>query len=62
MNHLASLVDAYVSWRIRRFGGAGIAGLAVESVRFQALPLGPGGAGGAVWGGNVRLVPTTRPR
>ena len=58
MNHLASLIDAYVSWRIRRFGGAGVAGLTVESVRLEALPQ----AGGLAFGGQVRLVPTPRGR
>jgi hypothetical protein len=57
MNHLASLIDAYVSWRIRRFGGAGVAGLTVESVRIQALPQPPHLGGGLVFGGYLRLVP-----
>ena len=57
MNHLASLIDAYVSWRIRRFGGAGVAGLTVESVRFEALPQATHLGGGLVFGGHVRLVP-----
>lgn len=57
MNHLASLIDAYVSWRIRRFGGAGVAGLTVESVRFEALPRPSPVGAGLAFGGHVRLVP-----
>jgi hypothetical protein len=57
MNHLASLIDAYVSWRIRRFGGAGVAGLTVESVRFEALPQPSHLGAGLAFGGHVRLVP-----
>jgi len=31
-NHLVSMIDAYVSVRVRRFGGAGMVGLRMESV------------------------------
>ena len=31
-NHLVSLIDAYVNVRVRRFGGAGVVGLSLESV------------------------------
>ncbi len=39
-NHLVSLIDAYVNVRVRRFGGAGVAGLRVEGVHTRFEPVG----------------------
>jgi len=39
-NHLASLVDAYVSVRVRRFGGAGVAGLRLDGVTTDVQTVG----------------------
>lgn len=60
MNHLASLVDAYVSLRIRRYGGAGVAGVSVEAVSVRMLPPAPvwGAAPRVAW--QVRLAPASR--
>lgn len=62
MNHLASLVDAYVTMRIRRFGGAGVGGVSVESLRLQIIPPPPlpGAEPQLAW--QVRLGPTPRRR
>lgn len=38
VNHLASLIDAYVSVRVRRFGGAGVGGYAVDGVHASYVP------------------------
>lgn len=56
MNHLASLVDAYVSMRIRRFGGAGVAGVTVESLRMRLVPVVPSTGGAPVVTWQVRLA------
>jgi hypothetical protein len=40
VNHLASLIDAYVTVRLRRYGGAG---LSAASVNTKVLPMGPSG-------------------
>lgn len=52
LNHLASLIDAYVSVRVRRFGGVQVAG-----VRTEYVPLGDPVAGRGVWTTQLRLVP-----
>lgn len=52
VNHLASLIDAYVSVRVRRYGGVQVAGYAVDGVQVGYVPT---GAGPALQTG-VRLV------
>ncbi|MDQ8162331.1 MAG: hypothetical protein P3C10_07065 [Gemmatimonadota bacterium] len=59
-NHLVSLIDAYVSVRIRRFGGAGVAGVSVESVHTAVEPVGDPRDGRRQWRAAVRLVPAGR--
>lgn len=59
-NHLVSLIDAYVSVRIRRYGGAGVGGLSVESVRTAVEPVGDPRDGRRQWRTGIRLVPTAR--
>ncbi len=56
-NHLASLVDAYISVRIRRFGGAGIAGLKVDGIRTDVIPFGDPAYGQRVLRTQLRVVP-----
>jgi len=62
VNHLASLVDAYVSMRIRRFGGAGVAGVAVDAVQLRMVPAVTPWGGAAGWSWQVRLAPSPRGR
>jgi hypothetical protein len=59
-NHLVSLIDAYVSVRIRRYGGAGVAGVSVESVHTAVEPVGDPRDGRRQWRAAVRLVPAGR--
>ncbi len=59
-NHLVSLIDAYVSVRIRRYGGAGVAGVALESVHTAVEPVGDPRDGRRRWRAAVRLVPGGR--
>lgn len=53
VNHLASLVDAYVSVRVRRFGG--VAGVAVGDVTTRYLPVGDPVNGQGAWQAGVSL-------
>jgi hypothetical protein len=59
-NHIVSLIDAYVSVRIRRFGGAGVAGLSVESIHTAVEPVGDPRDGRRQWSSAIRLVPAGR--
>lgn len=40
VNHLVSLIDAYVSVRVRRFGGAGLGPLKVQKIEARYEPVG----------------------
>lgn len=51
-NHLASLVDAYVTVRLRRFGGVRVAGYAVDGMHVGLQPL---PTGETQWHTGVRL-------
>ncbi|MBX9854948.1 MAG: hypothetical protein K2Y26_05460 [Gemmatimonadaceae bacterium] len=53
VNHLASLVDAYVSVRVRRFGGVG--GVAVGDVKTRYVLLGDPANGQGAWQAGVSL-------
>lgn len=57
VNHLASLIDAYITVRVRRFGGGGVAGLSVERVQTSYRPVGDPALGRGQWQATVRLVP-----
>lgn len=59
-NHLVSLIDAYVSVRVRRFGGAGVAGLRLESVRTAVEPVGDPRDNMRLVRTGIRLVPGSR--
>jgi hypothetical protein len=59
-NHLVSLIDAYVSVRVRRFGGAGVAGLRVSSIHTVVEPVGDPLAGRRQVRTAVRLLPGRR--
>ena len=55
-NHLVSLIDAYVSVRVRRFGGAGVLGLSMESVHTAVETVGDPLAGRRQVRTAIRLV------
>ena len=59
-NHLVSLIDAYVNVRVRRFGGAGVAGVRVESIHTVIEPVGDPRTGRRQVRAAIRLVPTLR--
>jgi hypothetical protein len=55
-NHLVSLLDAYINVRVRRYGGAGIAGLRLDGIHTQLLPVGDPALGQHAIRTRVRLV------
>jgi hypothetical protein len=57
MNHLASMIDAYVSVRVRRFGGVGVAGVRVDGIESTVQSLGDPADGRRQWRTALRLVP-----
>lgn len=57
VNHLTSLIDAYVSVRVRRYGGAGVAGLAIQQVHTAYIPDADGLAGRGRWQASISLGP-----
>ncbi len=57
VNHLASMVEAYVTVRIRRFGGVGVGGLQVDRVDTGFLPAGDPALGLGRWQASIRLTP-----
>jgi hypothetical protein len=57
-NHLASLIDAYINVRIRRYGGAGVAGLRLDAVDSRVVALGDPAAGVRSLRTSIRLVPS----
>lgn len=59
-NHLVSLIDAYVSVRVRRFGGTGVTGVRVESVHTAIEPVGDPRDGLRRVLTGIRLVPASR--
>lgn len=59
-NHLVSLIDAYVSVRVRRFGGAGMVGLSMESIHTVVEPVGDPRDGRRQVRTAIRLVPERR--
>lgn len=59
VNHLASLIDAYISVRIRRFGGAGVGGFALTNVETGYLPV-PGDPQRGEWRAALRFSPISR--
>ncbi len=59
-NHLVSMVDAYVSVRIRRFGGAGLAGLRLDGVNSEIGTVGDPASGIRRLQTTIRIVPTGR--
>ena len=59
-NHLVSLIDAYVSVRVRRFGGAGVAGVTLSSIHTVVEPVGDPRDGRRQVRTAIRLVPGRR--
>lgn len=56
-NHLASLIDAYITVRIRRYGGAGVAGLRVDGIDSRVAIVGDPATGTRSYRTSIRLVP-----
>jgi hypothetical protein len=56
-NHLASLIDAYITVRIRRYGGAGVVGMRVDGVESRVTVVGDPAAGARSLRSSIRLVP-----
>lgn len=61
-NHLVSLIDAYVNVRVRRFGGAGVAGLNIGSVHTELQTVGDPRDGRRQLQTSIRLIPVGRGR
>lgn len=61
-NHLVSLIDAYVNVRVRRFGGAGVAGLSIGSVHTELQTVGDPRDGRRQLQTSIRLIPVGRGR
>ncbi|MEQ1690304.1 MAG: hypothetical protein ABMA00_03410 [Gemmatimonas sp.] len=57
-NHLTSLIDAYVTVRVRRFGGVRVAGLRLDGVQSAVHPVGDPAAGRRQFVGVLRFVPS----
>lgn len=55
VNHLASLIDAYVSVRVRRYGGAGLGPLQVQGIETRYEVIGDPGNRLGQWRAGVRL-------
>ena len=55
-NHLASVIDAYVTVRIRRYGGAGIARLKVDGIETSFSHYGDPADGRRIVSTSIRLV------
>lgn len=56
-NHLVSMIDAYVTVRVRRFGGVRVAGLQVDGVESSVRVVGDPADGRRVLRTALRLVP-----
>jgi hypothetical protein len=59
-NHLVSMIDAYVSVRVRRYGGVRVAGYQLDGVHTTLVPLGDPADGKHEWRASLRMVPTER--
>lgn len=55
LTHLVSVIDAYVSVRVRRFGGAGLGPFSVQEVHAEYAPSGLGSGSPGTWLGYIRL-------
>jgi hypothetical protein len=60
MNHLASLIDAYVTTRIRRFGGVRAAGLSLDGIESDVRAVGDPASRRYRISSALRFVPGTR--
>lgn len=58
-NHLASMIDAYVTVRVRRYGGVRVAGMQLDGVESVMLPIGDPANGRMRFRGSVRFVPVS---
>jgi hypothetical protein len=59
-NHLTSMIDAYITVRVRRYGGVRVAGLAWDGVSSAVRPIGDPAEGRMRWSTAVRFVPAPR--
>lgn len=57
-NHVASLIDAYISVRIRRYGGAGLVGMKVDGMETRVSVIGDPANGFRAISTQLRIVPT----
>lgn len=57
MNHLASMIDAYVTVRVRRYGGVRVAGVSVDGIQSTVGAVGDPALGRWSWRTAVRVVP-----
>jgi len=55
-NHIVSLIDAYISVRLRRFGGAGVGGLGVDGIESSVRALGDPAQGRRQMITSIRLM------
>jgi hypothetical protein len=60
MNHLASLIDAYVTTRIRRYGGVRAAGLSLQGIESGVHTVGDPASKRYRISSSMRFVPLTR--
>ena len=58
-NHLASLIDAYISVRVRRFGGVRVTGLELDGIQSTISTVGDPAAGRRVLTSALRFVPAS---
>lgn len=56
-NHVASLIDAYISVRIRRYGGAGMVGMRLDAIETRVSAVGDPAGGQRAISTQLRLVP-----
>jgi hypothetical protein len=59
-NHLTSMIDAYITVRVRRYGGVRVAGLAWDGMASSVRPVGDPAEGRVRWSTAFRFVPAVR--
>jgi len=59
-NHLASMIDAYVTVRVRRYGGVRVAGVSLDGLETDVRSLGDPAAGARQMSAGLRFVPSAR--
>lgn len=59
-NHIVSMIDAYVSVRVRRYGGVRVAGMQLDGLETVVQPLGDPALGHMRFRSSMRFVPASR--